>query len=187
MRAGRQKIDNRPRSENPAIDDDLTNWVYLKEAKDITGYTHHQLYRLGRDCRIHTRMAGFKQFYRPDLERLPKDASATVQPALADYGMTMKELSEYVGLSPGYIRELEKLGILPDPPRSKGGWRLYSDAHARRLKRWRDHNEERARLERHTIVFDGLTQKRHMQGYWISFEEFERRFPPSPSGFEGEK
>lgn len=47
--------------------------------------------------------------------------------------MTRGELSRRTGCHPETIRYYEKIGLLPDPARSAGGYRQYEDAHERRL------------------------------------------------------
>ena len=43
------------------------------------------------------------------------------------------QLSAQAGVNIETIRYYEKEGLLPDPPRSEGGHRLYSEAHLKRL------------------------------------------------------
>ncbi len=47
--------------------------------------------------------------------------------------MTIGEVAARAGLAASAIRYYEKAGLLPVPSRSPGGYRLYSDAHLKRL------------------------------------------------------
>jgi len=47
---------------------------------------------------------------------------------------TIGELSKRADIKIETIRYYEKSGIMPSPPRSSGGYRLYDDAHERRLR-----------------------------------------------------
>lgn len=46
---------------------------------------------------------------------------------------TIGELSKQTQVIVETIRYYEKIGLMPDPPRSSGGYRMYSDAHLQRL------------------------------------------------------
>jgi MerR family mercuric resistance operon transcriptional regulator len=46
---------------------------------------------------------------------------------------TIGKLSTSTGVNVETIRYYEKIGLLPEPPRSAGGHRLYSDGHLKRL------------------------------------------------------
>jgi len=46
---------------------------------------------------------------------------------------TIGELSKRAQVIVETIRYYEKIGLMPDPPRSSGGYRMYSDAHLQRL------------------------------------------------------
>ena len=43
------------------------------------------------------------------------------------------ELSKKTGVNAETIRYYEKIGLMPEPPRSSGGYRVYNDAHLKRL------------------------------------------------------
>lgn len=47
--------------------------------------------------------------------------------------LTRGGLSKRTGCNIETIRYYEKIGLMPDPPRSSGGHRLYDDNHLRRL------------------------------------------------------
>lgn len=47
--------------------------------------------------------------------------------------MTRGELSRMTGCNAETIRYYEKIGIMPEPARSTGGYRQYDESHARRL------------------------------------------------------
>lgn len=47
--------------------------------------------------------------------------------------MTRSELGRKKGCHPETIRYYEKIGIMPEPPRSGAGYRQYDEAHERRL------------------------------------------------------
>ena len=49
-------------------------------------------------------------------------------------GLKRSELSAATGCNLETIRYYEKIGIMPDPPRSTKGYRSYDDAHVKRLK-----------------------------------------------------
>lgn len=40
-------------------------------------------------------------------------------------GLTVARLARHVGVSPDAVRYYERFGLLPAPPRSRGGYRLY--------------------------------------------------------------
>tara|TARA_R110002073_G_scaffold222830_3_gene383054 strand:+ start:772 stop:1194 length:423 start_codon:yes stop_codon:yes gene_type:complete len=46
---------------------------------------------------------------------------------------TIGALSRYSGVNIETIRYYEKVALMPPPPRSDGGYRLYNDSHRRRL------------------------------------------------------
>ncbi len=46
---------------------------------------------------------------------------------------TIGELSKRADVIVETIRYYEKIGLMPDPPRSSGGFRMYSDTHLQRL------------------------------------------------------
>ena len=48
--------------------------------------------------------------------------------------MSRSVLSKKTGVNGETIRYYEKIGIMPDPPRSTKGYRSYDDAHVKRLK-----------------------------------------------------
>jgi MerR family mercuric resistance operon transcriptional regulator len=47
--------------------------------------------------------------------------------------LTIGALSKYTGYNIETIRYYERIGLLPGPPRSAGGHRLYGEAHLKRL------------------------------------------------------
>lgn len=47
--------------------------------------------------------------------------------------MTRGELAAAAGCNAETVRYYERIGLLPEPPRSEGGHRVYASAHARRL------------------------------------------------------
>ena len=51
--------------------------------------------------------------------------------------LTIKELTEAVGgkVTPRMVRHYHQLGLLPQPKRSRGNYRLYDDADVKRLRR----------------------------------------------------
>ena len=51
----------------------------------------------------------------------------------ADLRLSIGALSEQTAVNIETIRFYERLGILPAPPRSAGGHRLYNNVHKRRL------------------------------------------------------
>lgn len=48
--------------------------------------------------------------------------------------LTRGDLSKVTGCNIETIRHYEKTGLLPDPPRTGAGYRVYSASHARRLR-----------------------------------------------------
>ena len=48
-------------------------------------------------------------------------------------GLSRGRLAKLTGCNAETIRYYENIGVLPPPPRSAGGHRVYSDEHARRL------------------------------------------------------
>jgi MerR family transcriptional regulator, mercuric resistance operon regulatory protein len=48
--------------------------------------------------------------------------------------ITIGELSKQTGCNIETIRYYEKIGLLPTPPRSDGGYRLYGNEHTRRVQ-----------------------------------------------------
>ena len=49
-------------------------------------------------------------------------------------GFTRGDLARATGCNIETIRYYEKIGLLPDPPRTDAGYRIYSAAHATRLR-----------------------------------------------------
>lgn len=49
-------------------------------------------------------------------------------------GLTRGELARATGCNIETIRYYENTGVLPDPPRTSAGYRIYSTAHATRLR-----------------------------------------------------
>lgn len=49
-------------------------------------------------------------------------------------GLTRGDLARATGCNIETIRYYEKAGLLPDPPRTGAGYRIYSATHARRLR-----------------------------------------------------
>ena len=52
----------------------------------------------------------------------------------SESGLTRGELARVTGSNIETIRYYEKTGLLPDPPRTDAGYRIYSAAHATRLR-----------------------------------------------------
>jgi len=52
----------------------------------------------------------------------------------SESGITRGELARTTGCNIETIRYYEKTGLLPDPPRTEGGYRIYSAGHASRLR-----------------------------------------------------
>ena len=48
-------------------------------------------------------------------------------------GMSIGEVARRAGMRPSAVRYYERIGILPKPPRSAGGHRLYANEHKQRL------------------------------------------------------
>lgn len=48
--------------------------------------------------------------------------------------LTVSKLAERVGSTPSALRYYERIGLLPEPRRSEGGYRLYDDAAEERVK-----------------------------------------------------
>jgi MerR family mercuric resistance operon transcriptional regulator len=48
--------------------------------------------------------------------------------------LTRGKLSEQSGCNPETIRYYERVGLLPEPPRSESGYRMYDDSHVSRLR-----------------------------------------------------
>jgi MerR family mercuric resistance operon transcriptional regulator len=48
--------------------------------------------------------------------------------------MTRSEVAEHAGVNPETVRYYEERGLIPDPPRSAAGYRLYDDHYVRRLR-----------------------------------------------------
>src|SRR5918993_2974310 len=48
--------------------------------------------------------------------------------------LTVSVVADRVGLSPDAVRYYERLGLLPPPARSAGGYRLYDEAAVERLR-----------------------------------------------------
>ena len=53
---------------------------------------------------------------------------------MKDEGVTRGKLAKQTGCNTETIRYYEKIGIMPDPPRSSSGYRFYDDHHQRRLR-----------------------------------------------------
>jgi MerR family mercuric resistance operon transcriptional regulator len=49
-------------------------------------------------------------------------------------GLQRGELAERTGSNPETVRYYEKIGLLPEPPRTPGGHRVYDGNHERRLR-----------------------------------------------------
>lgn len=49
-------------------------------------------------------------------------------------GLQRAELARRTGCNLETIRYYEKIGLMPDPPRSASGYRLYDEGHVRRLR-----------------------------------------------------
>jgi MerR family transcriptional regulator, mercuric resistance operon regulatory protein len=49
-------------------------------------------------------------------------------------GLQRAELARCTGCHPETIRYYEKIGMLPDPPRTASGYRVYDETHIRRLR-----------------------------------------------------
>lgn len=52
----------------------------------------------------------------------------------SESGLTRGDLARVTGCNIETIRYYEKTGLLPDPPRTAAGYRIYSAAHAKRLR-----------------------------------------------------
>ncbi|MEI4263478.1 MerR family transcriptional regulator [Roseovarius sp. D0-M9] len=52
----------------------------------------------------------------------------------SESGLTRGELARATGCNIETIRYYEKTGLLPDPPRTDAGYRIYTAAHATRLR-----------------------------------------------------
>ena len=52
----------------------------------------------------------------------------------SESSLTRGDLARAIGCNIETIRYYEKTGLLPDPPRSAAGYRIYSAAHATRLR-----------------------------------------------------
>ncbi|MDP8978120.1 MAG: heavy metal-responsive transcriptional regulator [Actinomycetota bacterium] len=50
-----------------------------------------------------------------------------------DHAMRIGQLADRLGLNPRTIRYYESIGLLPEPARTAGGYRLYGEADAERL------------------------------------------------------
>ncbi len=48
--------------------------------------------------------------------------------------MTRSEVAERAGVGPETVRYYERRGLLPDPPRSAAGYRLYDESQVERLR-----------------------------------------------------
>lgn len=53
---------------------------------------------------------------------------------MSESSLTRGELARLTGCNIETIRYYEKVGLLPDPPRTGAGYRIYSAAHASRLR-----------------------------------------------------
>lgn len=49
-------------------------------------------------------------------------------------GMQRGELAMRTGCNPETVRYYEKIGVMPEPPRTRGGYRAYDESHERRLR-----------------------------------------------------
>lgn len=49
-------------------------------------------------------------------------------------GMTRSEVAERSGVGRETVRYYEERGLIPDPPRSSAGYRLYDESYARRIR-----------------------------------------------------
>jgi MerR family mercuric resistance operon transcriptional regulator len=49
-------------------------------------------------------------------------------------GMTRSEVAERADVNPETVRYYEERGLIPDPPRSASGYRLYDESYVRRLR-----------------------------------------------------
>ena len=49
-------------------------------------------------------------------------------------GMTRSEVAERADVNPETLRYYEERGLIPDPPRSASGYRLYDGSYVRRLR-----------------------------------------------------
>lgn len=49
-------------------------------------------------------------------------------------GMTRSEVAERAGVNPETLRYYERKDLIPNPPRSDGGFRLYDDSYIDRLR-----------------------------------------------------
>ena len=49
-------------------------------------------------------------------------------------GMTRSEVAERAAVNPETLRYYEERGLIPDPPRSASGYRLYDENYVRRLR-----------------------------------------------------
>jgi MerR family mercuric resistance operon transcriptional regulator len=49
-------------------------------------------------------------------------------------GLQRAELARRTGCNLETIRYYEKIGVMPDPPRTTSGYRVYDDSHASRLR-----------------------------------------------------
>jgi MerR family mercuric resistance operon transcriptional regulator len=49
-------------------------------------------------------------------------------------GLQRAELAERTGCNPETVRYYEKVGLLPEPPRTPAGYRSYDSTHERRLR-----------------------------------------------------
>ncbi|MCL5999600.1 MAG: MerR family transcriptional regulator [Chloroflexi bacterium] len=52
---------------------------------------------------------------------------------MSHLAFTIGEFAQSVGLNPKTIRYYEEIGLLPEPPRNRAGYRLYSNADLTRL------------------------------------------------------
>lgn len=49
-------------------------------------------------------------------------------------GMTRSEVAERADVNPETVRYYERRGLIPDPPRSSGGYRLYDEDYVDRIR-----------------------------------------------------
>ena len=88
--------------------------------------------------------------------------------------LTIGKLSDQSGVKIETIRYYEKIGLMPHPPRKEGGHRVYSDAHAQRLRFIKRGRELGFSLENIRVLI-GLEDKKPScaEVYDISTEHLE--------------
>jgi len=57
---------------------------------------------------------------------------AEIKDSRAD-GYTISQLGNWAGVNPETVRYYERVGLMPEPPRTAGGHRVYDGTHLRRL------------------------------------------------------